>query len=338
MAAHMPSRLYRSRSQKMIAGVSGGLGDYFDVDPVLIRLLFVVTAFISGVGILAYIVLWIVVPFEGDDSPRMDALRRDFDDLSGRVREYVEPMRGGNSAGTGRGASGATPGEPASTAAPTAAPFDAAAPVADAAPAATATRTTTTTSPATAAAGDMSPAAAQPIDEDLLLSRIVAHEEASMTAESVTTSRLPVRYDPASAVASTIDPFGEPLPESPPRISSSTPAPPSAPAGADGPTDRPYTAPGAASFTAASSTAPRSSHHEPQFGPPPYGGAGAAAAAPPERRRRRQHWAGAILIILGLLILVNNLGLLWWVEPEYILPLILVGGGVWLLFGRGRRG
>src|SRR4051794_36404291 len=93
MAAQVPSRLYRSRSQKMIAGVCGGLGEYFDVDPVLIRLLFVVTAFISGVGILAYIVLWIVVPFDGDDTPRVDALKRDFDDLSGRVREYVDPPR-----------------------------------------------------------------------------------------------------------------------------------------------------------------------------------------------------------------------------------------------------
>ena len=62
MAMPVPSRLYRSRSQKMLAGVSGGLGEYFDVDPVLMRLLFVVTAFISGVGILAYIVLWIVMP------------------------------------------------------------------------------------------------------------------------------------------------------------------------------------------------------------------------------------------------------------------------------------
>src|SRR5437764_3794153 len=94
MAAQVPSRLYRSRSQKMIAGVSGGLGEYFDVDPVLIRLLFVVTAFISGAGILAYIILWIIVPLEGDDSPRMDALRRDFDDISSRVREHIEPWSG----------------------------------------------------------------------------------------------------------------------------------------------------------------------------------------------------------------------------------------------------
>jgi hypothetical protein len=82
--------------------------------------------------------------------------------------------------------------------------------------------------------------------------------------------------------------------------------------------------------------------------PPPYATSSYAAepypsdptTAPPatDRRKRRQHWAGAILIVLGLLFLGNNLGLLWWVEPEYLLPLILVGVGAWLLFGRGRRG
>ena len=61
-------------------------------------------------------------------------------------------------------------------------------------------------------------------------------------------------------------------------------------------------------------------------------------APPTDRRKRRQHWAGAILIVLGLLFLGNNLGLLWWIEFEYLMPLILVAAGAWLLFGRGRRG
>ena len=132
MAVHVPSRLYRSRSQKMIAGVSGGLGEYFDVDPVLIRLLFVVTTFISGVGLLAYIVLWIIVPLQGDeDVPRMDALRRDFDDLSSRVREQIDPRRptvpgeptaGGAAAGSTAGTARGTTSEfAADTPAPTAA-------------------------------------------------------------------------------------------------------------------------------------------------------------------------------------------------------------------------
>ncbi len=55
-------RLYRSRMDRMIAGVAGGLANYFDIDPTIVRVLFVITIFIGGGGILAYIILWIVVP------------------------------------------------------------------------------------------------------------------------------------------------------------------------------------------------------------------------------------------------------------------------------------
>jgi len=48
----------------MIAGVAGGLANYFDIDPTIVRVLFVVSIFIGGGGILAYIILWIVVPEE----------------------------------------------------------------------------------------------------------------------------------------------------------------------------------------------------------------------------------------------------------------------------------
>lgn len=60
-----PNRLYRSRQNKMIAGVAGGLGQYFNVDPTLFRLAFVVALLIPGIGgisLLAYIILAIVVP------------------------------------------------------------------------------------------------------------------------------------------------------------------------------------------------------------------------------------------------------------------------------------
>lgn len=60
----MNSRLYRSRNSKMIGGVCTGLADYFGIDPVLIRLLFIVLLFFNGVGLLAYIILWIVVPWQ----------------------------------------------------------------------------------------------------------------------------------------------------------------------------------------------------------------------------------------------------------------------------------
>lgn len=58
-------RLYRSKKDKMIAGVCGGLAEYFEVDPVLVRVLFALSAFMGGIGIILYILLVIVTPEEG---------------------------------------------------------------------------------------------------------------------------------------------------------------------------------------------------------------------------------------------------------------------------------
>lgn len=58
----MTKRLYRSRKYKMIGGVAGGLAEYFDIDPVFMRALFIITALGYGIGFIAYIVLWIIVP------------------------------------------------------------------------------------------------------------------------------------------------------------------------------------------------------------------------------------------------------------------------------------
>ena len=55
-------KLYRSRIDRMIGGVAGGLAEYFDMDPTLVRVLFAISVAFSGAGILAYVVLWIVVP------------------------------------------------------------------------------------------------------------------------------------------------------------------------------------------------------------------------------------------------------------------------------------
>jgi phage shock protein C len=57
-------KLYRSRTNRQLAGVCGGLAQYFNADPTLIRVLFVVLALLGGPGLLIYLVLWIVVPEE----------------------------------------------------------------------------------------------------------------------------------------------------------------------------------------------------------------------------------------------------------------------------------
>ena len=57
----MAKQLYRSTTDKMIAGVCGGLAEYFAIDPVIVRIVAVVLLF-GGPGFLAYVILWIVVP------------------------------------------------------------------------------------------------------------------------------------------------------------------------------------------------------------------------------------------------------------------------------------
>ncbi|MCB2223940.1 MAG: PspC domain-containing protein [Actinobacteria bacterium] len=59
-----PARLTRSRDDRVIAGIAGGLAKYLGVDPVLVRLGFVALALIAGGGILAYLIAWLVIPEE----------------------------------------------------------------------------------------------------------------------------------------------------------------------------------------------------------------------------------------------------------------------------------
>jgi phage shock protein PspC (stress-responsive transcriptional regulator) len=65
----LPRRLTRSRADKYVGGVAGGLGSYFDVDPVLVRVGFAVSTLFSGAGLLAYLVLLAVLP--QDDAPTL---------------------------------------------------------------------------------------------------------------------------------------------------------------------------------------------------------------------------------------------------------------------------
>ncbi len=73
----MKNRVYRSRKYRAIAGVAGGLAEYFNVDVVLVRLLWVISIFAGGGGVLAYIIAWIVIPEENrEDGKIMDTGER----------------------------------------------------------------------------------------------------------------------------------------------------------------------------------------------------------------------------------------------------------------------
>ncbi|MFA5348173.1 MAG: PspC domain-containing protein [Methanoregula sp.] len=61
-------RLYRSKKERILGGVCGGLGEHLDVDPTVIRLIWAVVTVLSlGTGIIVYILAWIIIPEPGQD-------------------------------------------------------------------------------------------------------------------------------------------------------------------------------------------------------------------------------------------------------------------------------
>jgi len=60
----MRKQLYRTKKNSIIAGVAAGIADYFDVDPIIVRAIFIISTFAWGMSIVIYLVLWIIVPSE----------------------------------------------------------------------------------------------------------------------------------------------------------------------------------------------------------------------------------------------------------------------------------
>ena len=83
-------KLYRSEKNRLIAGVCGGLADYFNTDPILVRLIFVLSAFVSGLGIIAYIVLWIMAPRDSSQEvlPK-ETVKENINEIPYVIRKYT---------------------------------------------------------------------------------------------------------------------------------------------------------------------------------------------------------------------------------------------------------
>ena len=101
-----PHRRLERPEQRMIAGVCSGLGEYFEIDPVLVRIAFVVLAVLGGAGILAYLILWIIMPAAGSTvalgaagvgagfrtmATEMKDVGRDIRELDGRIQPAATP-------------------------------------------------------------------------------------------------------------------------------------------------------------------------------------------------------------------------------------------------------
>ncbi len=83
----MARKIYRNEKEKVIGGVCAGLADYFDIDVVIIRVIFIATALVWGSSILLYIVLWIAMPTQ----PRQELKEPATEEQSGTHHSFSVP-------------------------------------------------------------------------------------------------------------------------------------------------------------------------------------------------------------------------------------------------------
>jgi len=87
-------KLYRSETNRVLAGVAGGLGEYFKIDPTLIRLLFVLLTVFGGGGILVYFILWILIPNENCINKQSDeTIKQNAQELKDKAKSFAQEFK-----------------------------------------------------------------------------------------------------------------------------------------------------------------------------------------------------------------------------------------------------
>jgi len=88
--------LHRVSTGRIIGGVCGGLADYLRMHPLIIRVLFVVLAMTTGLGLFAYLIMWVLVPVaETEGLSQEEIVRKNVEEISERARELGEEARRG---------------------------------------------------------------------------------------------------------------------------------------------------------------------------------------------------------------------------------------------------
>lgn len=97
----MQQRLSRSETDQWIAGVCGGLASYMNIDPVIVRALFALLLFASGIGLPIYLILWFIMPSESDpNSQGREILESNFDDMGKSVSNRMNSLSKPGTVGT----------------------------------------------------------------------------------------------------------------------------------------------------------------------------------------------------------------------------------------------
>lgn len=87
-------RVVRSRENRIIAGVASGLAAFFGVDPVFLRIGFVVLSLFNGVGLILYLTLWLIMPNEDSSSTGREMVQEAITEMRTMLEEVVARLRG----------------------------------------------------------------------------------------------------------------------------------------------------------------------------------------------------------------------------------------------------
>jgi phage shock protein C len=89
----MKKQIVKSKTDRVIDGVCGGLAEYFGIDAVIVRLVFVILIFIKGLGLFLYLILTIIMPgADKTDRPAKETIRENVEELGEKIREAGENL------------------------------------------------------------------------------------------------------------------------------------------------------------------------------------------------------------------------------------------------------
>jgi phage shock protein C len=90
-----PQKLYRSESNKVIAGVAGGIAERYQIDPNIVRIIFIILGIVFGLGAIIYLLLWIFVPIQSQtQQPETQVIQSNVKNLNSRIKSWSEFLAG----------------------------------------------------------------------------------------------------------------------------------------------------------------------------------------------------------------------------------------------------
>lgn len=89
-----PSQLYRSSTNRMIGGVAGGLGEYLNIDPTIIRIGFILLTLLNGIGVVIYLVMWVLIPTASQMGLEPNSrMKGNIEEMKEKARTFTHSLR-----------------------------------------------------------------------------------------------------------------------------------------------------------------------------------------------------------------------------------------------------